>query len=801
MPDLLLELFSEEIPARMQAKAAEDLRRMVTDKLVAEGLVYEGAKAFVTPRRLTLTVHGIPVRQSDLKEERKGPRVGGPEAAIAGFLKATGLSSLDEAKIQRDPKKGDFYVALIEKPGRATSDVLADMLPVIIRTFPWPKSMRWGERSARPGALQWVRPLHAIVATFGLETEEPDVVKFAVDGIEAGQTTFGHRFMTPAPINVRRFEDYEAKLLEAKVVLDPERRRDTIATDAKTLAQAQNFELVEDQGLLDEVSGLVEWPVVLMGSFDKEFLSIPGEVVRATIRNNQKCFVVRQPSFPSPHDSGGEGSRVGGASTGAGVRGDSPHPRPLRASSARLDPAASGGRGEVLTNKFILTANIEASDGGKAIIAGNERVIRARLSDAKFFYETDLKTKLEDRLPKFDSIVFHEKLGTQAERIARIERLAAEIAPLVGADVEKAKRAAHLAKADLLTEVVGEFPELQGLMGKYYALAQGEDASVAAASEEHYKPQGPNDRVPTDPVSIAVALADKIDTLVGFWAIDEKPTGSKDPYALRRAALGVIRILLDNSIRIRLSERLLFLMGQLVRDIYQSLYSRGSRDGVPGAIIGQLVTEWTKGSDLSQGETFFSEWTRKLAIENPAFFPVLVERTQSLLSFFADRLKVQLREQGARHDLVDAVFALEGQDDLLMVVRRVEALGKFLDTDDGKNLLAGTKRAANILRIEEKKDGKAYDGAPNPALYSLDEEKALAKAIDEVKAEANAAVAKEDFAGAMTALAKLRPAVDAFFDKVKVNDDDASVRENRLKLLNEIRAATRAVADFSKIQD
>jgi glycyl-tRNA synthetase beta chain len=338
-------------------------------------------------------------------------------------------------------------------------------------------------------------------------------------------------------------------------------------------------------------------------------------------------------------------------------------------------------------------------------------------------------------------------------------------------------------------------------MGKYYALAQGEDASVAAASEEHYKPQGPNDRVPTDPVSIAVALADKIDTLVGFWAIDEKPTGSKDPYALRRAALGVIKILLDNDIRVRLSERLLILMGQLVRDIYQSLYSRGSRDGVPGAIIGQLVTEWTKGSDLSQGETFFSEWTRKIAIENPAFFPVLVERTQSLLSFFADRLKVQLREQGARHDLVDAVFALEGQDDLLMVVRRVEALGKFLDTDDGKNLLAGTKRAANILRIEEKKDGKAYDGAPDPALYSLDEEKALANAIDQAKAEATAAVAKEDFAAAMSAMAKLRPAVDAFFDKVMVNDDDANVRENRLKLLNEIRAATRTVADFSKIQD
>jgi glycyl-tRNA synthetase beta chain len=703
MTDLLLELFSEEIPARMQAKAADDLRRMVTDKLVAEGLVYEGAKAFATPRRLTLTVHGVPARQSDLKEERKGPRVGGPEAAIAGFLKATGLASLDEAKIQRDPKKGDFYVALIEKPGRATLDVLADMLPVIIRTFPWPKSMRWGERSARPGALNWVRPLHKIVATFGLETEEPDVVKFTVDGIEAGQTTFGHRFVAPAPISVRRFEDYEAKLKAAKVVLDPQARKDIILADAKQLAFARGFELVEDQVLLDEVAGLVEWPVVLMGSFDKEFLSIPGEVIRATIRNNQKCFVVSDPK------------------TGK------------------------------LTNKFILTANIEASDGGSAIVAGNERVIRARLSDAKFFYESDLKTKLETRLPKFDGIVFHEKLGTQEERIARIERLAAEIAHLVDADVEKAKRAARLAKADLLTEVVGEFPELQGLMGKYYALAQGEDASVAAASEEHYKPQGPNDRVPSDPVSVAVALADKIDTLVGFWAIDEKPTGSKDPYALRRAALGVIRIAIEREINL-----------------------------VPRSLLEQQIKRVR--ADLSDQE--------------------ISEIGESFRRFFEDRLTVQLRDQGARHDLVAAVLDLGGNEiGLLSIVRRVEALGKFLDTDDGKNLLAGTKRAANILRIEEKKDGRAYDGAPDPARYSLDEEKALAKAINEVKTEASAAVGREDFTGAMSAMAKLRPAVDAFFDKVKVNDDDAALRENRLKLLNEIRAATRAVADFSKIQD
>jgi glycyl-tRNA synthetase beta chain len=445
--------------------------------------------------------------------------------------------------------------------------------------------------------------------------------------------------------------------------------------------------------------------VVLMGSFDQEFLSIPPEVIRATIRNNLKCFVVNDPK------------------TGK------------------------------LTNKFIPTANIEASDGGKAIVAGNERVIRARLSDAKFFYETDLKTRLEDRLPKFDSIVFHDKLGTQGERINRIERLAAELAPLVGANAEKTKRAARLAKADLLTEVVGEFPELQGLMGKYYALAQGEEPSVAAASEEHYKPQGPTDRVPTDPVSVAVALADKLDTLVGFWAIDEKPTGSKDPYALRRAALGVIRLVIENALRLSIL--------RAAKAALACLLETGSKQPLTAADV----------------------------------LPV------DLLAFFADRLKVQLREQGARHDLVDAVFGLEGQDDLLMVVRRVEALGKFLDTDDGRNLLAGTKRAANILRIEEKKDGKAHDGAPDPALYALGEEKTLAKAIGDVRVEASAAVAREDFAAAMSAMAKLRPAVDAFFDHVKVNDDKPQVRENRLKLLNEIRVATRAVADFSKIQD
>ncbi len=662
----------------------------------------------MTPRRLALQVVGLPARQPDVREEKKGPRVGAPESAVQGFLKSAGLVSLDEAKVVADPKKGEFYVAVIERPGRDTPEVVAEIVPDVIRSFPWPKSMRWGKASAEPGALRWVRPLHSILCTFGPETEMPDVVRFKVGGIASSDVTFGHRFMAPGLILVRRYDDYVTSLEQAKVVLDLDRRKDIILNEARNLAFAQGLELVEDEGLLEEVAGLVEWPVVLMGSFDEDFLAVPPEVIRATIRANQKCFVLRD------------------------------------------------GKTGKLANRFILVSNVEAKDGGAAIVAGNGRVVRARLSDAKFFWETDKRTRLEDRLPKLDSIVFHEKLGTQGERVARLAALARELAPIVGADADKAERAARLAKADLVSEMVGEFPELQGLMGRYYATEQGEDAAVAAAVEDHYKPQGPSDRVPDAPVSIAVALADKRDTLVGFWSIDEKPTGSKDPYALRRAALGVIRLVLENGVRLKLV--------QFLDDL---------------VVVGRLTSSY----------------------ELPAGTPKV--STLEDLAFFADRLKVYLRDKGARHDLIDAVFALEGQDDLVLIVRRVEALGRFLDTEDGRNLLAGYKRAANILRIEEKKDGRSYGGAPDLALIARAgqiEEKGLAVALDAARRDASAAVAREDFEGAMRALAALRPAVDAFFDKVTVNAEDPALRENRLKLLNAIREATREVADFSRIE-
>ncbi|GJD50268.1 Glycine--tRNA ligase beta subunit [Methylobacterium crusticola] len=698
MPDLLLELFSEEIPARMQRRAAEDLRKLVTDALVERGFLYDGARAFATPRRLALHVAGLPPRGRDVREERKGPRVGAPEGALQGFLKSAGLASLDEARIVSDPKKGEFYVAVAERPGRDTIDVLAEILPAVIRSFPWPKSMRWGAASREPGSLRWVRPLHAILASFGPETETPEVVPFEVDGIRAGLTTYGHRFMAPQAIEVRRFADYLPALERARVVLDADRRRDIILHDARDLAFARGLELVEDEGLLEEVAGLVEWPVTLMGGFEERFLDIPPEVIRATIRANQKCFVLRAPD--------------------------------------------RDGR-ERLANAFILVSNLVASDGGAAIVAGNERVVRARLSDAAFFWETDKRTRLEDRVERLGAIVFHEKLGTQFARVARLAALARGLAPLVGADPDLAERAARLAKADLVTEMVGEFPELQGLMGRYYAEQQGEDPAVSAAVEEHYKPLGPGDRVPTGPVSVAVALADKLDTLVGFWAIGETPTGSKDPYALRRAALGVIRLILSSALRLPL--------------------------------LPQIAA--AAGAHPASGTAFSGD----------------------VLGFFADRLKVFLRDQGARHDLIDAVFALPGQDDLLMVVRRVEALGRFLDTEDGRNLLAGSRRAANILRIEEKKDGRAYAAAPDAGLFALPEEEALAGALASARDEAARAVAREDFEGAMRALSALRAPVDAFFDRVTVNADDPALRANRLALLNALRAATREVADFSRI--
>lgn len=686
MPDLLLELFCEEIPARMQAAAADALRKLVTDALVERGLVYEGAKAFVTPRRLALAVHGLPAHQPDTHEERKGPRVGAPEGAIQGFLKAAGLASLDQATIESDPKKGEFYVARIHKHGRTTPEVIAEIIPQIVRSFPWPKSMRWGKASVNPGALRWVRPLQSIVCTFGPETEEPEVVPFEIDGLKSGDITRGHRFLSPGEIRVRRLDDWMTKLEAAFVVVDRERRKDIILNDAKDLALAQGLELVEDAGLLEEICGLVEWPVVLMGAFEQSFLDVPDEVIRATIRANQKCFVLRNPKT---------------------------------------------GR---LANRLILVSNLAASDGGKAIIAGNERVIRARLSDAKFFWETDKRTNatvpLDERLAKFGNVTFHEKLGSQLERIQRIAALAEALAPLVGADPALARQAALYAKSDLRTEVVGEFPEVQGLMGRYYARLEGLPEEIAAAAEEHYKPQGPTDTVPTAPVSVAVALADKLDTLIGFWAIDEKPTGSKDPYALRRAALGVVRLVLDNALTVRLSE--------------------------------------------------------------------FVE--PDLLSFFADRLKVHLRESGARHDLVDAVFALPGQDDLLLVVKRVEALGRFLGTQDGKTLLAGTKRAANILRIEEKKDGVTYEGGVDMVLLHEPEERALAEAIAHLGPQIEVALEREDFETAMALIATLRAPVDAFFDKVTVNAEDKALRTNRLRLLADIRTITRAIADFDRIE-
>ncbi|MCS6759498.1 MAG: glycine--tRNA ligase subunit beta, partial [Candidatus Devosia euplotis] len=605
-------------------------------------------------------------------EVKKGPKVGAPQQAIDGFLRGAGLASIDQAKIESDPKKGDFYVAPIEKPGADAVTLLSAILPKLLVDFPWAKSMRWGS-----GSFNWVRPLRAITATFGAENEEPVVIPLDSNELTSGQTTFGHRFLAPGAIKVRRFGDYVTSLERAKVVLDIDRRKDIIKTDAEQLAFAQGLTVIADEGLLEEVAGLVEWPVIMMGTFDPAFLTLPEEVIIATIRANQKCFC-------------------------------------LRDATGKLAP------------NFIITANTEASDGGAVITAGNERVIRARLSDAMFFYQGDLSLPLEHGLPKLEDTVFHAKLGSQFARVERLVKLAAEIAPLVGANPERAKRAAMLAKADLTTGMVSEFPELQGLMGRYYAAAQGEPADIATAVEMHHKPLGPTDAVPTEPTSIAVALADKLDLLTGFWAIDEKPTGSRDPFALRRAALGVIRIITENGLKL----------------------------------------------------------------------PLRVEA--DLLAFFHDRLKVTLRDAGARHDLVDAVIAA-GSDDMLQITQRADALSTLLSSSDGQNLLAGYKRVANILAAEEKKDGRNYDGSVAQDALKLPEEAALAFAVDAVHAAVTNHVAKNDYKGAMTELASLRAPVDAFFTSVMVNDDAAAIRVNRINLLARLRDTMHLVADFSKV--
>ncbi|RUU03483.1 glycine--tRNA ligase subunit beta, partial [Mesorhizobium sp. M7A.T.Ca.TU.009.02.1.1] len=765
MPDLLLELRSEEIPARMQRKAAGDLRKMLTDGLVEAGLTYEAAREYWTPRRLTLDIRGLTARSKDISEEIKGPSTSAPEQAVQGFLRKAGLSSIAEAHVHSDPKKGDFYVAHISRPGRAAEEIIAELVPGIIRNFPWPKSMRWGPASAKPGSLRWVRPLQSILCMFGPETEEPVVVDFEIDGIRSGNTTYGHRFHAPDAITVRRFDDYVSKLEAAKVVLDADRRKEIILADARNLAFANGLDLVEDEGLLEEVSGLVEWPVVLMGEFEEAFLAIPAEVIRLTIRANQKCFVTRPQ-----------------------------------------------GVDDALSSRFILTANIEAKDGGKEIAHGNGKVVRARLSDALYFWTTDqgdlpdlaeleasadkfgldLKKPLDQRMARLDhlGVTFHAKLGTQGERVERIKRLAEELAPIVAQSISPlegeitalAARAAVLAKADLTTEVVGEFPELQGAMGRKYALLQGEHPSVAAAIEEHYKPQGPSDRVPSDPVSVAVALADKIDTLVGFWAIDEKPTGSKDPYALRRAALGVVRILVENGVKlelgrvlwIRIFEQRLSHVTDDLRKASESVLALFTKDMLsvsPRMNSAQAITQFV--------DTLTSRSKNSDANENPSNPSVASvgqanSRYGDLLAFFHDRLKVYLRDKGSRHDLIDAVITPQS-DDLLQIVRRVEALGSFLDTEDGKNLLAGTKRAANILAAEEKKKTVVAETVES-ALWREDAEKSLFAAVNQAEKQAGEAIQNDDFSGALLALSVLREPVDSFFEHVLVNDEDQAVR-------------------------
>lgn len=696
MPELLLELLSEEIPARMQAGAAADLKRLIAEKLGAAGLSFSEARAFATPRRLALVVEGLPATQPDTREEKRGPRVGAPEAAVQGFLKSAGLASLDACEV-RDTGKGQFYFVTVETKGRATADVLAEFIPGVIREFPWPKSMRWGS-----GVLSWIRPLHRILCLF-----DRKVVAFSVsrgdsaEALRAGNVTQGHRFLAPAEFTVTDFADYRDKLRAGYVMLDGAERGETIAADAARLAAGAGLVVKTDPALIAEVAGLVEWPVALIAEIDRAFIDLPPEVLTASMRAHQRYLA-------------------------------------LTDSSGKLAP------------RFIVVANMLTDDGGKEIVAGNERVLRARLSDAKFFWDQDRKTTLESRVPKLGEMVFHAKLGSLAQKVERVAALAAELAQYIsGADTDRVRSAATLCKADLTTGMVGEFPELQGVIGRYYALAEGEKAEVADAIRDHYAPQGPSDRCPTAPVSVAVALADKIDTLVGFFSIGEKPTGSKDPFALRRAALGVIRLILENGLRISLLPA----------------FRESER----------LLKESKKGSA--------GKW-------NPS----------DLLEFFADRLKVHLKDKGVRHDLVSAVFALGGEDDLVRLLARVDALGRFIGTEDGANLLVAYKRAANIVRIEEKRDGRDYRAAPDAKLVQEGEERSLVKALDAVKEGLGTALAREDFEGAMAALALLRQPVDTFFDRVTVNCEDKKLRENRLALLSSIVADMNLVADFSRIE-
>jgi glycyl-tRNA synthetase beta chain len=742
MPQLLLEILSEEIPARMQAKAEADLVKALMDGLTAAGLIPEGIKGFSGPRRLVAVVEGLPVKSADVVEDVIGPKEGAPDAAIQGFLKKAGLTDIAQAHVHEVPKKGRVYVAHVRKAGKETADVIAALVPQIIRGFHWPKSMRWGN-----GDLRWVRPISRILCTF-----DGEVVPFEIEGIKAGNETEGHRVMGRGPFKVRRFDDYEDVIRnKGRVILDRDERKEIILTDAKQLCAAQNLELVDDIGLLEEVAGLAEHPVVIMGDMDASFLDLPPEVIKLSMRTHQKYFAVRDPAK-------GDGS---------------------------------------LAPKFIVVANLDAADGGKKIAEGNSRVLSARLNDARFFWDNDRKVSLESRFEKLGNIVFHEKLGTVKDKAERVMALAKELAPKVGAEPAQAERAAMLAKCDLVSDMVGEFAELEGVMGRYYATLQGEPQAIADAVRDHYKPKGPGDNVPADPVGVAVALADKLDTLACFWVADEKPTGSKDPYALRRAALGVVRIILQGEYRFSLitdsalaisRARIAFLSASLVTSnkvIADLLRQYPTNEGFKGAIQ-KIATN--RNSDRKP---------------DPAAIERVSERGEAfardLLAFFADRLKVYLREQGAGHDLIDAVFAL-GEDDLVLIVKRVEALGEFLATEDGKNLLAGYKRAANILAIEEKKDGKSYSGQGRTMAGDPPEVDALVTALNTAAPAASAALETEDFAGAMRALSQLRGPVDAFFDKVTVNADDKAVRENRLMILSQIRDALNRVADFSKIE-